>query len=61
MNGLAWVGQLQTVHPSEIPQRIKDVQDRLHKSIVRQWRTAITGDPERLDFSYRTDNSCGQK
>ena len=46
-NGLTWVGQLQTVHASEIPQRIKDVQERLHKSILRQWRQAITGDPDK--------------
>ena len=45
--GLEWVGQLQTVDPSEIPQRIKDVQERLHKSILRQLRQAITGDPDK--------------
>ena len=46
-NGLTWAGQLQTVDPAEIPHKIKDVQERLHKSIIRQWRQAITGDPER--------------
>lgn len=46
-NGLTWVGQLQTVHASEIPQMIKDVQVRLHKSILRQWRQTITGDPDK--------------
>ena len=46
-NGLTWVGQLQTVHASEVPQMIKDVQVRLHKSILRQWRQTITGDPDK--------------
>lgn len=46
-NGLNWVGQLQQVHPSDIPVAIKEVQERLHKSIIRQWRVHITGDPER--------------
>ena len=45
--GFGWVDKLQWVHPSDIPHQIKDVQERLHKSIIRQWRTAITGDPER--------------
>jgi hypothetical protein len=45
-----WVGGLQLVDPNEIPVRIKDVQDRLHKSIIRQWRTAITGDPDRYEI-----------
>jgi len=46
-NSLTWVGQLQRVHASEIPHRIKEVQERLHKSITRQWRQAITGDPDK--------------
>ncbi len=45
-NHLNWATE-QWVHRDDIPQRIKDVQDRLHKSIVRQWRQAITGDPDR--------------
>ena len=54
--GFGWVNQIQWVHPSEwvhptdIPHQIKDVQERLHKSFIRQWRTAITGDPERWVF-----------
>ena len=45
---LSWLGhQLDWVHPSDIPHHVKDVQERLHKSIVRQWRQAITGDPDR--------------
>ena len=45
--GLRWIGQLQTVDPSEIRHKITDIQEKLHKSIVHQWRTAITGDPAR--------------
>jgi len=46
-NSRKWVGELQAVHVSEIPQKIQDVQDRLHQSIVRQCRQAITGDPDK--------------
>jgi len=46
-NGLTWAGQLQSVHLSEIPHRIQDVQERLHKSLLRQWRQTITGDPDK--------------
>ena len=34
--------------PSEIPHKITDIQEKLHKSIIRQLRTAITGDPDRF-------------
>ena len=48
--GLSWLGhQLDWVHPSDIPHHVKDVQERLHKSVVRQWRQAITGDPDRYE------------
>ena len=48
---LSWLGhQLDWVHPSDIPHHVKDVQERLHKSVVRQWRQAITGDPDRYAF-----------
>jgi len=46
-NGLTWVGQLQHVHASEIPHKIVEIQEKLHKSILRQWRQAITGDPDK--------------
>ena len=46
-NRLNWVGSLTDVHPSDIPIKIKEIQDRLHKSLIRQWRQAITGDSER--------------
>ena len=46
-NRLNWVGSLTDVHPSDIPVKIKDIQDRLHRSLLRQWRQAITGDSER--------------
>ena len=46
-NSRKWVGELKAVQPSEIPQKIKDIQDRLHKSILRQCRQAITGDPDK--------------
>ena len=49
--GLSWLGhQLDWVHPSDIPHHVKDVQERLHKSIVRQWRQTITGDPEKYGY-----------
>ena len=37
----------QGVHHSDIPKLLNDIQDRLHKSILRQCRQAITGDPDR--------------
>ena len=47
-NGRKWlIGELQTVHPSEIPQKLTDIQERLHKSILRKCRRAITGDPDK--------------
>ena len=42
-----WISQLQWVHPSDIPSQLKDVQSRLQQSLVRHWRQAITGDPDR--------------
>ena len=51
--GLSWLGhQLDWVHPSDIPHHVKDVQERLHKSVVRQWRQAITGDPDRYELWF---------
>ena len=50
-NPLNWVGSLTDVHPSDIPVKIKDIQDRLHRSLLRQWRQAITGDSERYKIT----------
>lgn len=35
------------VHHADIPRLLKHIQNRLHKSILRKVRQAITGDPER--------------
>ena len=40
----------QGVHHSDIPKLLNDIQDRLHKSILRQCRQAITGDPDRYKY-----------
>ena len=50
-NRLNWVGTILEVHPSEIPGKINDIQNRLHRQLIRQWRQAITGDPERYIFN----------
>jgi len=36
------------VHHADIPRLLKHIQNRLHKSILRKVRQAITGDPERI-------------
>lgn len=46
-NRLNWVGTILEVHPSDIPVKINEIQTRLHRQLVRQWRQHITGDPER--------------
>ncbi len=38
---------LRDLDPAEIPHLVKDVQDKLHTSVVRKWRQTITGDPDR--------------
>ena len=35
------------VNPSDLPQKVIEVQESVHKTLVRQWRAAITGDPEK--------------
>ena len=46
-HGLTWVGQLQHVHASEIPHKIVEILEKLHKQILGQWRQYITGDPDK--------------
>jgi len=35
------------VNPSEFPQKVLEVQESFHKTLVRKWREAITGDPDK--------------
>lgn len=35
------------VDPSQLQQTLHQVQDSVNKSLLRTWRTAITGDPEK--------------
>jgi len=50
-NSLDWT----LVNPSELPQKVMEVQESVHKTMVRQWRTAITGDPEKRIRDNLTD------
>lgn len=43
------------VNPSDLPQKVIEVQESVHKTLVRQWRAAITGDPEKRIRDNMTD------
>ena len=45
--GIRRLTLIEMVHPSNLPSMLSDVQGRVHQTLVRQFRQAITGDPEK--------------
>jgi hypothetical protein len=45
--GIRRLSKINLVHPTFLPTMLGDVQDRVHATLVRQLRQAITGDPDK--------------
>ena len=45
--GIRRLSKMNLVHPTFLPTMLGDVQDRVHATLVRQLRQAITGDPDK--------------
>ena len=45
--GIRRLTLIEMVHPTNLPTMLSDVQGRVHQTLVRQVRQAITGDPDK--------------
>ena len=45
--GIRHLTLIEMVHPNNLPTILSDVQARVHQTLVRQVRQAITGDPDK--------------
>ena len=45
--GIRRLSKMTLVDPTHLPTMLVDVQDRVHATLVRQLRQAITGDPDK--------------